>query len=230
MSLDRLLAQNRAWSARMQCRVPDFFSRLERQQMPEYLWIGCSDSRVPANQILDLAPGEVFVHRNIANVVAASDLNCLSVLQFAVDVLQVRHIMVVGHYGCGGIRAALEAQRLGLVDHWIKQIQEVRNKHEVALASCAPQLRADRLCELNVAEQFANTCTTTIVQDAWRRGQKVSVHGLVYGLSDGLLRELGLSAADPRSAYTAYATRIREYVAGVTSPASQRALVRGDGS
>lgn len=230
MSLDRLLAQNRAWSARMQCRVPDFFSRLEKQQTPEYLWIGCSDSRVPANQILDLAPGEIFVHRNIANVVASSDLNCLSVLQFAVDVLRVRHIMVVGHYGCGGIRAALEEQRLGLVDHWIRQIRDVRNKHEVVLGCCAPQLRVDRLCELNVAEQFANICSTTVVQDAWRRGQKVIVHGLVYSLSDGLLRELGLSGAEPGSAQTAYATFVREYEAGIRLPASQRGLVRDEGN
>ncbi len=228
MSLDRLLAQNRAWSERMQMHDPDFFSRLEKQQTPEYLWIGCSDSRVPANQILDLAPGEVFVHRNIANIVASSDLNCLSVLQFAVDVLRVRHIMVVGHYGCGGIRAALEEQRLGLVDHWIKQIRDVRNKHVVALASCLEQMQADRLCELNVAEQFASICATTIVQDAWKRGQKVTVHGLVYGLSDGLLRELGLSAADQQSAQTAYATRIREYEAGITLAADQRAGVRDE--
>lgn len=220
MSLDRLLAQNRAWSARMQCHIPDFFRRLAQQQAPEYLWIGCSDSRVPANQILDLAPGEVFVHRNIANVVSSSDLNCLSVLQFAVDVLRVRHILVVGHYGCGGIRAALEAQRLGLVDHWIEHIHHVRDKHDAALHACAPHLRIDRLCELNVAEQFANICTTTIVQDAWRRGQRLLVHGLVYGLSDGRLRQLGLSAADPDSAKCAYATRIREYGAENAAPAT----------
>lgn len=216
MSIDQLLAQNRAWSDRMQCHDSQFFSRLERQQTPRYLWIGCSDSRVAANQILDLAPGEVFTHRNIANLMVQSDLNCLSVLQFAVDVLQIRQIMVVGHYGCSGIRAAQEDQRFGLVDNWIKHIQEVRDKHRRVLDQHAPEHQINRLCELNVAEQFMNICRTTILQDAWKRGQRIAVHGLVYSLHDGLLRELGLAANSACSAELAYVSMIREQRVGVT--------------
>ena len=204
MSAEAYLARNRAWSARMHVTDPEFFRRLAGQQAPKCLWIGCSDSRVAANQILDLAPGEVFVHRNVANVVATGDLNCLSVLQFAVDVLKVRHLMVVGHYGCGGIRAAVEGLRLGLVDGWLRHIHDVQARHRQALIALPLADRADRLCELNVAEQFANVCRTDIVCDAWERGQQWSVHGWVYELQDGLLRQLGLSASHSGEADSAY--------------------------
>lgn len=204
MSVEAYLARNRAWSVRMHSTDPEFFRRLARQQAPECLWIGCSDSRVAANQILDLAPGEVFVHRNVANVVATGDLNCLSVLQFAVDVLKVRHVMVVGHYGCGGIRAAVEGLRLGLVDGWLHHIHDVQARHRQALVALPLADREDRLCELNVAEQFANVCRTDVVCDAWARGQKLSVHGWAYELQDGLLRELGLSASHSGEADSAY--------------------------
>jgi carbonic anhydrase len=188
----------------MCCADPDFFQRLARQQTPAHLWIGCSDSRVPSNQILDLAPGEVFTHRNVANVVASGDLNCLSVIQFAVDVLKVRHIMVVGHYGCSGIRAAIEGLRLGLVDNWLGHIAAIHAKHRRTLMALPTENRVDRLCELNVAEQFGNVCQTHIVRDAWERGQSLSVHGWVYGLQDGLLSELGLSASNSHAADRAY--------------------------
>jgi carbonic anhydrase len=204
VSIDSLLASNRAWSARMRKVDVGFFQRLGRQQTPKYLWIGCSDSRVPANQILDLAPGEVFTHRNIANVVASSDLNCLSVVQFAVDILKVQHIMVVGHYGCAGIRAVVERMRLGLVDTWLRHIDEVHTKHRSALVDLPPAERVDRLCELNVAEQFANVCHTHAVCDAWERGQTLSVHGWVYDVQDGLVRELGLSASQRGAADKSY--------------------------
>lgn len=204
MTVASLLARNHAWSTRMCCGDPGFFQRLARQQKPAYLWIGCSDSRVPSNQILDLAPGEVFTHRNIANVVASGDLNCLSVIQFAVDVLKVRHIMVVGHYGCSGIRAAVEGLRLGLVDNWLGHVGAIYAKHQHTLMALPTVDRTDRLCELNVAEQFHNVCQTHIVRDAWARGQDLSVHGWVYGLQDGLLSELGLSATNPEVADTAY--------------------------
>jgi carbonic anhydrase len=204
VTVESLLARNRAWSHRMCCGDADFFARLARQQTPAYLWIGCSDSRVPSNQILDLAPGEVFTHRNIANVVASSDLNCLSVIQFAVDILKVRHIMVVGHYGCSGIRAALEGQRLGLVDNWLAHVRAVYTKHQPALMALPVDEQVDRLCELNVAEQFHNVCQTHTVRDAWARGQPLSVHGWVYGLQDGRLSELGLSASNPLGADRAY--------------------------
>jgi carbonic anhydrase len=172
---------------------PEFFSGLADRQAPEYLWIGCSDSRVPANQIVGLAAGEVFVHRNVANVVVHTDLNCLSVLQYAVDVLGVRHVVVCGHYGCGGVRAALDGSRHGLIDNWLRHVMDVAEKHAAELASLPDDRRFDRLCELNIVEQVANVCQTTIVEDAWARGQDVVVHGLVYGLEDGLLRDLGVS-------------------------------------
>jgi carbonic anhydrase len=200
VSMDKLLAQNQAWSERMQRHDSQFFSRLERQQTPRCLWIGCSDSHVAANQILDLAPGEVFAHRNIANLVVQSDLNCLSVSQFSVDILLIRQIMVVGHYGCSGIRAAQEDQRFGLIDNWIKHIHELRGKHHRVLDQYASEQQINILCELNVAEQFMNLCRTTILQDAWKRGQRIAVQGLVYSLHDGLLRELGLSADSACSA------------------------------
>ena len=190
-SLPQLFAQNRVWADAIKLRDPEFFQKLSRQQNPEYLWIGCSDSRVPANEIIGLLPGEVFVHRNIANVVVHTDLNCLSVIQFAVDVLKVKHIMVVGHYGCGGVQAVLRCQRVGLADNWLRHVQDVREKHEGCLCGLPDDTaRSARLCELNVIEQVANVCATTMVQDAWARGQELTVHGWIYGLRDGLLRDL----------------------------------------
>lgn len=195
--LPHLFQQNKAWAESIKQRDPEFFQKLSRQQSPNYLWIGCADSRVPANEIIGLMPGEVFVHRNIANVVVHTDLNCLSVLQFAVDVLKVQHVMVVGHYGCGGVQAALKCQRVGLADNWLRHVQDVKEKH----AGCLHQLpddtaRSARLCELNVIEQVVNVCQTTIVQDAWARGQKLAVHGWIYGLRDGLLRDLDVTSSD----------------------------------
>jgi carbonic anhydrase len=196
IDLRSLFDNNRAWAGRIASREPDFFARLAAQQNPKFLWIGCSDSRVPANEIVGLLPGEVFVHRNIANVVVHTDLNCLSVIQYAVDVLKVQHIMVVGHYGCGGVRAALFGERLGLVDNWLHHIHDVRDKHREALAAIGLDgERINRMCELNVVEQVANVCQTTIVRDAWERGQEVAVHGWIYGLDDGLLRDLGVTAS-----------------------------------
>jgi carbonic anhydrase len=195
-TLPQLFENNRAWAARQVARQPDFFARLVAQQAPQYLWIGCSDSRVPANEIVDLPPGEVFVHRNVANVVVHTDLNCLSVLQYAVEVLRVRDVIVCGHYGCGGVRAALEGAKLGLIDNWLRHVQDVRSKHRALLDGVsAASARLDRLCELNVIEQATHVCETTIIQDAWARGQPVAVHGWIYGLTDGLLRDLDFCAA-----------------------------------
>jgi carbonic anhydrase len=194
--LSRLFANNRAWAEEIARRDPDFFARLEGQQAPQYLWIGCSDSRVPANQIVGLLPGEMFVHRNVANVVVHADLNCLAALQFAVDVLRVRHVIVCGHYGCGGVLAALRDDRLGLVDNWLRHVQDVKSKHERGLARLSTEReRHDRLCELNVIEQVVNVCRTTVVREAWARGQALTVHGWIYALRDGLLRDLGMCAA-----------------------------------
>jgi carbonic anhydrase len=200
-----LIQSNREWAAKVKAEDPDFFKRLSRQQAPEYLWIGCSDSRVPANQICGLLPGEVFVHRNIANVVVHTDLNCLSVMQFAVDVLKVRHIIVCGHYGCSGVHAALTRDRIGLADNWLQHVQDVRQKHEAKLACVAGEgtARCDRLCELNVVEQVANVCRTTIVRDAWARGQELRVHGWIYAIRDGLLRDLSCSAGTVEEAAAA---------------------------
>jgi carbonic anhydrase len=192
--LEHLLNNNRQWAANQVAHDPDFFNRLAQQASPEYLWIGCSDSRVPANELLGLAPGDVFVHRNIANVVVHSDLNCLSVLQFAIDVLKVKHVMIVGHYGCKGVHAAMTGTRIGLADNWLRHVQDVHQKHERYLGDVlTSRKRAERLCELNVVEQVVNVCQTTIVQDAWDRGQDVSVHGWVYGLQDGLLHDLDMT-------------------------------------
>lgn len=194
---DDLLQRNRDWADRLHAEDPGFFERLARQQAPEYLWIGCSDSRVPANQIIDMAPGEVFVHRNIANVVVHSDLNCLSVIQFAVDVLKVKHILVVGHYGCGGVHAALTRQRVGLADNWIRHVSDVADKHAACLHDAGGEhLQHDRLCELNVLEQVVNVSQTNVVQDAWSRGQPLAVHGWVYTLRDGRVHDLGMDIAD----------------------------------
>lgn len=192
--LTHLLTKNRAWAAEMCRQDPEFFERLSHQQAPEYLWIGCSDSRVPANQIVDLPPGEMFVHRNVANVVVHTDLNCLSTIQFAVDVLQVGHIIVCGHYGCGGVLAALRDARVGLVDNWLRHVHDVRWKHMAELdALPTEEERHSRLCELNVVEQVVNVAYTTVVRDAWARGQRLTVHGWIYDLRDGLLRDLGVS-------------------------------------
>lgn len=202
--LKHLFDNNRSWAANQVARDPDFFGRLALQQAPEFLWIGCSDSRVPANQIVGLLPGELFVHRNVANVVVHADLNCLSVIQFAVDVLKVRHIIVCGHYGCGGVRAAMLDNRHGLVDNWLRHVQDVAQKHSGALAHLDEHERTDRLCELNVIEQVANVCQTTVVQDAWSRGQPLTVHGWIYRISDGLLRDLGMAAGDAGEFQQAY--------------------------
>lgn len=195
-ALEHLFANNRAWASAMVDQDPDFFSRLAGQQAPEHLWIGCSDSRVPANQITGLPPGEIFVHRNVANVVVHADLNCLSTIQFAVDVLRVRHIIVCGHYGCGGVLAALRDERHGLVDNWLRHVQDVWLKHRDQLDALPDEpARHRRLCELNVVEQVVNVSQTTVVREAWARGHAVTVHGWVYDIRDGLLRDLGLSVA-----------------------------------
>ena len=204
-ALAHLFENNRAWSERIRESDPEFFARLSRQQRPRYLWIGCADSRVPANEIVGLLPGELFVHRNVANVVVHSDLNCLSVIQFAVELLKDEHIIVCGHYGCSGVSAALQNQRVGLADNWLRHVHDVHAKHESRLGATAgvPE-RVDRLCELNVVEQVANVCQATVVHDAWQRGQALAVHGWVYGLSDGLLRDLGTTvtrAADAADVY-----------------------------
>ena len=192
-SLPRLFENNRLWAEEMTRSDPGFFTKLSQQQAPPYLWIGCSDSRVPANQIVGLLPGQMFVHRNIANVVVHTDLNCLSTIQFAVEVLKVRDIIVCGHYGCGGVLAALRDDRLGLVDNWLRHVQDVRGKHRAELETLATEAeRHDRLCELNVIEQATNVSRTSIVRDAWARGQALAVHGWIYRLDDGLLRDLGL--------------------------------------
>lgn len=190
MPLRHLLAHNRTWAAQMEAERPGFFTRLSQQQSPRYMWIGCSDSRVPANQITGLEPGEVFVHRNVANVVVPTDLNCLSTIQYAVDMLKVEHLMVVGHYGCGGVTAALQDTRVGLADNWLRHIKDVRDRHAPLLAGLREVHRIDALCELNVIEQVMNVAETTVVQDAWTRGQPLTLHGWVYGLSDGLLQDL----------------------------------------
>jgi carbonic anhydrase len=196
--IGQLFANNRAWATRVTNDDPSFFLRLANQQSPAFLWIGCSDSRVPANEIIGLPPGEVFVHRNIANVVAHSDLNCLSALQFAVDVLRVRHIIVCGHYGCSGVRAAMRDQRHGLVDNWLRHVHDVRIKHEAELAAIGSDHdRAARLSEYNVIEQVDNVGNTTIVNDAWRRGQRLAVHGWIYDVADGLLRDLEVTRTEP---------------------------------
>lgn len=191
--LSHLFANNQAWAEQITAREPDFFARLSRQQVPQYLWIGCSDSRVPANQIVGLLPGEMFVHRNIANLVVHTDLNCLSAIQFAVEALRVAHIIVCGHYGCGGVLAALRDDKLGLIDNWLRHVQDVRWKYRAQLAALETETGChDRLCELNVIEQVANVSRTTIVRDAWARGQPLAVHGWIYKLTDGLLRDLGM--------------------------------------
>ena len=203
--LEHLFENNRLWAESMTSVNPDFFAELSKQQKPDYLWIGCADSRVPANQIIDLQPGQVFVHRNIANVVVHTDMNCLSVIEFAVNVLGVRHIIVCGHYNCGGVKAALGDQPIGLIDNWLRHIRDVRRKHldEIQAISDESQ-RVDRLCELNVIQQVKNVCHTSIVQAAWRGGQSLSVHGWIYGLTDGHITDLGVSISRPEELEDAY--------------------------
>ena len=198
--LEELFDRNRAWAAAMVADDPRFFTDLAERQKPEYLWVGCSDSRVPANQIVGLAPGDVFVHRNVANVVVHTDLNFLSVLQYAVDILRVRHVIVCGHYGCGGVTAALTGARHGLIDNWLRHVADVAERYEDELAALPEPERVDRLYELNVVDQVENICETTIVGDAWARGADVTVHGVVYSLRDGLLRDLGVSISDAAAA------------------------------
>jgi len=203
--LSHLFENNRAWSERIRRIDPDFFDRLSRQQRPGYLWIGCADSRVPANEIVGLLPGELFVHRNVANVIAHGALNCLSVMQFAVDVLQIEHIIVCGHYGCSGVSAALQDQRVGLADNWLNHLRDVHSKHDARLAAISDvSQRIDHLCELNVIEQVGNVCRTTVVRDAWERGQELAVHGWVYGLKDGLVRDLGTTVTTSKDVAAAY--------------------------
>jgi carbonic anhydrase len=211
--LPDLFAHNRAWAAQMVCEKPTFFTDLLAQQTPRYMWIGCSDSRVPANQITGLAPGEVFVHRNVANVVVPTDLNCLSTVQYAVDQLKVEHLMIVGHYGCGGVTAALLNKRVGLADNWLHHIRNVRDRHAARLARFAPEVQADVLCELNVIEQVVNIAQTTVIQDAWARGQRLTLHGWVYGLKDGLLHDLHMTVGAADSLEPIY----RAAIAGVGS-------------
>jgi len=207
--LDDLLRNNREWAERIKQEDPGFFKRLSQQQSPRYLWIGCSDSRVPANQILGLDPGEVFVHRNIANLVVHTDLNCLSAIQFAVDLLKVEHILIVGHYGCSGVHASLTNRRVGLADNWLRHVGDVAQKHAALLEQVeTDSLRHARLCELNVIEQVSNVCQTTMLQDAWARGQKVSVHGWVYSLFDGRVRQLGIDVDNAEQLASAYQNAI----------------------
>ena len=216
--LDRLLRNNLEWAERIKREDPGFFKRLSQQQSPRYLWIGCSDSRVPANQILGLDPGEVFVHRNIANVMSHGDLNCLSVVQFAVDIMKVNHILLVGHYGCGGVHAAMTGARVGLADNWLRHVGDVAQKHTVLLDQTDTQsLRHARLCELNVVEQVFNVCQTTVLQDAWARGHKVAVHGWVYSLFDGRVRQLGMDVESTAELMPAYQRAI-----AAVSPKSTR--------
>jgi carbonic anhydrase len=224
-NLATLFKNNLDWADRIRAADPHFFEKLARQQNPQYLWIGCSDSRVPANEIVGLMPGEVFVHRNIANVVVHTDLNCLSVIQFAVDVLKVQHIMVVGHYGCGGVRAALFGERLGLVDNWLHHVHDVRDKHIAALEAIGlSNTRVDRLCELNVIEQVINVCQTTIVRDAWERGQDVAVHGWVYGLKDGQLRDLNVTVVNQEESSAV----CRAAIAAINAPVSGNVTALGN--
>ena len=211
-ALDQLFANNREWAEAMIAKDANFFKRLVSQQAPEYLWIGCSDSRVPANEIVNLLPGELFVHRNVANVVVHTDLNCLSVIQFAIDLLKVKHILVVGHYGCSGVHTAMTDRRVGLADNWLRHVKDVHQKHERYLGDAIPTpKRQDRLCELNVIEQVVNVCETTIVQDAWSRGQDLTVHGWAYRLETGLVNDLGMSISSDEEMHVRYASSLSRY-------------------
>ena len=207
-SIQDLFTHNRAWALEMEATRPGFFTSLVKQQTPKYMWIGCSDSRVPANQITGLEPGEVFVHRNVANIVVHSDLNALSAIQFAVERLKVRHIMVVGHYGCSGVQAALEGARIGLADNWIRHIQDVRHRHRQLLGSLPEAVQANALCDINVIEQVVNVSVSTVMVDAWARGQQVAVHGWSFGVHDGLLKDLCMSVSNPQQMDTLYRNAI----------------------
>ena len=213
-ALNHLFDSNREWAERTKAREPGFFSRLAKQQNPRYMWIGCADSRVPANEITGLDPGEVFVHRNVANVVVHSDLNALSTLQFAVEPLRVEHIMVVGHYGCNGVRAALRGTRIGLADNWLRHVQDVRLRHRGRLLHLPEAEQEDILCEMNVIEQVGNVALSTVLQDAWERGQPVAVHGWVYGLRDGLLKDLGVTMDRPDHIIEVYGAALKRYPRG----------------
>lgn len=203
--LPELIENNRKWAAGVTESDPDFFANLAKQQAPEFLWIGCSDSRVPANQIIGLQPGEVFVHRNIANVVVHTDFNCLSVIEFAVAVLKVKHVIVCGHYGCGGVKAASEDHHLGLIDNWLRHVRDVRQKHESSLRAASDEAqRVDRLCELNVVEQVSNVCYTSVIQEAWERGQSLAVHGWIYRIQDGLIQDMDVTIRSPDEIAQAY--------------------------
>lgn len=229
--IPELFENNRRWAAERLAERPDFFARLAAQQAPRYLWIGCSDSRVPANEIVGLLPGELFVHRNVANVVVHTDLNCLSVLQFAVDVLCVRDIIVCGHYGCGGVRAALDGARHGLIDNWLRHVQDVSARHQLLLDAAGDlDARADRLCELNVIYQAAHVCETTIVQDSWARGQPLAVHGWIYALDDGLLRDLRLRVAGPGELTDSVTRAVAAVGAGVSTEEESRRPPRSTAS
>lgn len=211
--ITQLLANNQVWANRVTAEEPAFFQQLAAQQAPTYLWIGCSDSRVPATQLVGLLPGEMFVHRNVANIVVHSDLNCLAVLQYAVEVLHVQHIIVCGHYGCGGVEAALHNRTLGLIDNWLRHVQDVRNKHAALLAACQNNThRHERLCELNVIEQVVNVCQTTMVQNAWQQGQALAVHGLIYAVANGLLRDVGITVAQPENLAPQYAQALERII------------------
>jgi carbonic anhydrase len=209
--LDNLLSNNRRWAEATNAREPGFFTRLAKQQTPQYMWIGCADSRVPANEITGLDPGEVFVHRNVANVVVHSDLNALSTIQFAVEHLKVKHIIVVGHYGCGGVRAALRGIRVGLADNWLRHVQDVKLRHRKRLEHLPPEQQEDILCEMNVIEQVGNVALSTVIQDAWARGQPVAIHGWVYGLKDGLLKNLECTMDRPDTVVQVFAAAFKRY-------------------
>ena len=217
-SLQHLIDANHAWATRMEREHPGFFRSLAQQQSPKYLWIGCSDSRVPANQVTGLAPGEVFVHRNVANVVVNSDLNALSVIQFAVDVLKVEHIMVVGHYGCGGVLAVLREDRVGLADNWLRHVHDVKMRHRGRLMHLCAHAQEDALCEMNVIEQVGHIAETTVLQDAWARGQQVSVHGWCYGLKDGLVKDLGVTMSGAGEVVDVYRQAIKRYPRAAADP------------
>lgn len=213
-TLQHLIDNNRAWAAQMERQRPGFFEKLSHQQSPKYLWIGCSDSRVPANEITGLDPGEVFVHRNVANVVVHSDLNALSVIQYAVDMLKVEHIMVVGHYGCGGVLATLRGTRVGLVDNWLRHVHDVKLRHRRRLDHLPVPVQEDVLCEMNVIEQVGNVALSNVMQDAWSRGQKVTVHGWCYGIKDGLVKDLNVSMSHPGEVVDVFRNAIRRYPRG----------------
>ena len=211
--LDELFERNRLWAAKTEARSPGFFTGLLQQQAPQYLWIGCADSRVPANDLVGLLPGELFVHRNVANVVVHSDLNCLSVIQFATDMLKVKHIIVVGHSGCGGVMAALHGQRIGLADNWIRHIQDVRDRHRGILDNLAPERRGDALVDLNVIEQVVNVCVSTVMVDAWAKNQNVTIHGWAFGVNDGLLQDLHMTVATSDNIEPAYRAAVEGVIA-----------------